>query len=89
MVFMKGTPEQPRCGFSQQTVELLKSIHADFSSFDVLNDEEVRQGLKEYSNWPTYPQIYLDGELLGGLDVLREELADEKFAEKLPKIAAQ
>uniref|UniRef100_A0A9J2PSC1 Glutaredoxin domain-containing protein n=1 Tax=Ascaris lumbricoides TaxID=6252 RepID=A0A9J2PSC1_ASCLU len=88
VIFMKGTPEQPRCGFSRQAVELLRSIHADFSSFDILNDEEVRQGLKEYSNWPTYPQIYLDGELLGGLDVLREELADEKFADKLPKITA-
>lgn len=57
----------------------------DFWTFDILNDEKVRQGLKEYSDWPTYPQLYLDGELLGGLDVIREELNDPTFVDKLPK----
>ncbi|KAK0410653.1 hypothetical protein QR680_005256 [Steinernema hermaphroditum] len=86
-LFMKGNPEQPRCGFSRQTIELLKNVNADFSSFDILSDEEVRQGLKAYSNWPTYPQLYLDGELLGGLDVIREELQDPEFVARLPKLS--
>jgi glutaredoxin-related protein len=59
----------------------------DFWTFDILCDEEVRQGLKEYSDWPTYPQLYLDGELLGGLDVIREEMKDSIFVSKLPKTA--
>ncbi|PIO56924.1 glutaredoxin, partial [Teladorsagia circumcincta] len=71
--------------FSKQTVALLNEIGAKFGSFDILSDEEVRQGLKTYSNWPTYPQLYLDGELIGGLDVIREELKDADFVAKLPK----
>jgi glutaredoxin-related protein len=59
----------------------------DFWTFDILCDEEVRQGLKDYSDWPTYPQLYLDGELLGGLDVIREEMKDSIFVSKLPKTA--
>uniref|UniRef100_A0A0N4YM99 Glutaredoxin-3 n=1 Tax=Nippostrongylus brasiliensis TaxID=27835 RepID=A0A0N4YM99_NIPBR len=85
MLFMKGSPENPKCGFSKQTVGLLNDIGADFGSFDILSDEEVRQGLKEYSNWPTYPQLYFDGELIGGLDVIREEFQDSEFVAKLPK----
>lgn len=72
MLFMKGTPDAPRCGFSRQMVELLRSVGAKFSSFDILTDESVRQGLKEYSNWPTYPQLYVKGKLIGGLDIARE-----------------
>jgi len=67
MLFMKGDPAAPKCGFSRQTVELLQSLNVEFGSFDILSDEEIRQGLKTYSNWPTYPQLYLNGELLGGL----------------------
>ncbi|KAK5978535.1 hypothetical protein GCK32_011238 [Trichostrongylus colubriformis] len=85
MLFMKGSPDNPKCGFSKQTVALLNEIGAKFGSFDILSDEEVRQGLKTYSNWPTYPQLYLDGELIGGLDVIREELQDADFVAKLPK----
>ncbi|XGW04598.1 hypothetical protein V3C99_015634 [Haemonchus contortus] len=85
MLFMKGSPDNPKCGFSRQTVALLNEIGAKFGSFDILSDEEVRQGLKTYSNWPTYPQLYLDGELIGGLDVIREELKDADFVAKLPK----
>ena len=58
-------------GFSRQIIELLNGLGTDYDTFDILEDEEVRQGLKEYSNWPTYPQLYLDGELIGGLDVVR------------------
>lgn len=72
VLFMKGSPQEPRCGFSRQIVELLNSHGADYSHFDILTDNEVRQGLKVYSNWPTYPQLYVDGELVGGLDIVKE-----------------
>ncbi|VDK77957.1 unnamed protein product [Litomosoides sigmodontis] len=86
MLFMKGTPDNPKCGFSSQIVNLLRGVHADFSSFDVLEDDEVRQGLKDYSHWPTFPQVYLNGELIGGLDILKEELNNPNFCNKLPKL---
>jgi Grx4 family monothiol glutaredoxin len=85
---MKGTPEMPRCGFSRQIVQMFNELHVEFWSFDILSDEDVRQGLKTYSDWPTYPQVYLDGELLGGLDVIREEIKDPEFINKLPKVKA-
>ncbi|VDM61414.1 unnamed protein product, partial [Angiostrongylus costaricensis] len=85
MLFMKGSPNNPKCGFSRQIVGLLNDLSASYGSFDILQDEEVRQGLKTYSNWPTFPQLYLDGELIGGLDVFREELQDSEFVAKLPK----
>jgi len=72
MLLMKGNPEEPKCGFSRKIVELLNSNGVKFGSFDILGDESVRQGLKTYSNWPTYPQVYKDGALLGGLDILKE-----------------
>jgi len=77
MMFLKGTPDAPRCGFSRKAVELLRKHDVPFGSFDILTDEEVRQGLKTYSDWPTYPQIYVRGELVGGLDLL-EEMAQEE-----------
>uniref|UniRef100_A0A915LWV8 Thioredoxin domain-containing protein n=1 Tax=Meloidogyne javanica TaxID=6303 RepID=A0A915LWV8_MELJA len=85
-LFMKGSPTEPKCGFSQQIVKLLKAHNVQFWTFDILLDEQVRQGLKVYSDWPTYPQLYLDGELLGGIDVVREEMKDPAFVEKLPKL---
>ncbi|CCD68479.1 Glutaredoxin 3 [Caenorhabditis elegans] len=86
MVFMKGDPSAPRCGFSRTIVELLNSHKIKFGSFDIFSDEAVRQGLKEYSNWPTYPQLYFDGELIGGLDVVKEEFSDPQFIKQLPKV---
>lgn len=84
VIFIKGTPQAPRCGFTKQLMELFK-VHNinDFEYFDILTDESIRQsndtilclGLKEYSNWPTYPQIYKNGELVGGLDIVKELLA--------------
>ncbi|NXO64574.1 GLRX3 protein, partial [Phainopepla nitens] len=73
MLFMKGSPKEPRCGerFSKQIVEILTRHGVAFSSFDVFSDEEVRQGLKTFSQWPTYPQLYVAGELLGGLDIIK------------------
>lgn len=74
MVFMKGDRQAPRCGFSKQLVALLNSIDCEYDSFDILSDEEVRQGLKTFSNWPTYPQVYHKGELVGGLDIIKVSL---------------
>jgi Grx4 family monothiol glutaredoxin len=76
MIFMKGTPDQPRCGFSRQVIEIFSKEQIPIATFDILTDEEVRQGLKVYSNWPTYPQIYVRGELIGGLDIVKEMLED-------------
>jgi len=74
MVFMKGNPEAPRCGFSRQMCDILSSYKSSvkYSSFDILQDQEVREGLKKYSDWPTYPQVYVNGDLIGGLDIIRE-----------------
>jgi len=75
MIFMKGAPEQPRCRFSKAMMELFKEVDPEgiqFSSFSILDDEDVRQGIKEYSNWPSFPQLYIEGELIGGLDVMKE-----------------
>ncbi|KAK9092532.1 hypothetical protein Syun_027443 [Stephania yunnanensis] len=72
MLFMKGTPDAPRCGFSSKVVNALREEGVDFGSFDILSDEEVRQGLKTFSNWPTFPQLYHDGELIGGCDIVLE-----------------
>lgn len=77
MLFMKGTPSSPRCGFSRQAVEMLTSSNVSFGTFDILQDEEVRQGLKTYSDWPTYPQLYVRGELVGGLDIMKEMMEEE------------
>ncbi|XP_010538546.1 PREDICTED: monothiol glutaredoxin-S17-like [Tarenaya hassleriana] len=70
MLFMKGSPEEPRCGFSRKVVDILKEEKVQFGSFDILSDNEVREGLKKFSNWPTYPQLYCKGELLGGSDIV-------------------
>mmetsp|Transcript_23111 Transcript_23111/g.72119 ORF Transcript_23111/g.72119 Transcript_23111/m.72119 type:complete len:333 (-) Transcript_23111:54-1052(-) len=72
LLFMKGSPDAPRCGFSSKVSAALKETGVEFSHFDILGDNDIRQGLKEYSNWPTYPQLYVKGELLGGCDVVLE-----------------
>lgn len=72
MLFMKGSPTSPKCGFSRQVVEILKTNNILFSSFDILTDEDVRSNLKIYSDWPTYPQLYVKGTLIGGLDIIKE-----------------
>ncbi|XP_017295579.1 glutaredoxin 3 [Kryptolebias marmoratus] len=85
MLFMKGSPQEPRCGFSRQIVALLKEHNIQFSSFDILSDEEVRQGLKTFSKWPTYPQLYVNGELVGGLDIVKELAASGELENTCPK----
>lgn len=80
MLFMKGTPSSPQCGFSRQLVGLLRENSVKYGFFNILADDEVRQGLKEFADWPTYPQLWMDGELVGGLDIIKEELGnDENF----------
>jgi monothiol glutaredoxin len=72
MVFMKGNKLMPQCGFSNNVVQILNTLGVPFETCDILADQEVRQGVKEYSNWPTIPQVYLNGEFLGGSDILIE-----------------
>ncbi|CAF3454684.1 unnamed protein product [Rotaria sp. Silwood2] len=73
MLFIKGTPETPRCGFTKELIDLLSKANiTDYKTFDILQDENVRQKLKEYSSWQTYPQIYVNGRLIGGLDILKQ-----------------
>eukprot|EP00904_Undaria_pinnatifida_P001553 jgi/Undpi1/11399/HiC_scaffold_30.g13696.m1 len=83
IVFMKGSPDAPRCGFSRTLVGLLRDEAIEFASFDILEDQDVRQTLKELSNWPTYPQLYVKGELVGGLDILKEMKNDGPLAPQL------
>ena len=83
MVFMKGTKLMPQCGFSNNVVQILNSLGMNFETFDVLSDIEVRQAIKEYSNWPTIPQVYLKGEFLGGSDILVEMYNSGELREKL------
>ena len=83
MLFMKGDPNAPRCGFSRQIVELLTQEQIAFGTFDILTDENVRQGLKSYSDWPTYPQLYVNGELMGGLDIVKEMANEGDLAKQL------
>ena len=72
LLLFAGVPSEPKCKFSRQAIEILKSHNIPFSSFNILSDDTVRQGLKTYSNWPTFPQFYVDGSLLGGLDIVKE-----------------
>jgi Grx4 family monothiol glutaredoxin len=81
MLFMKGLPSAPKCGFSRQIVELLEQHGAEFDAFNILDDDEVRQGLKTFSDWPTFPQLYVDGDLIGGLDIVREMVESGDFAD--------
>jgi monothiol glutaredoxin len=72
MVFMKGTKLMPQCGFSNNVVQILNTLGVPFETVDILADQEIRQGIKEYSNWPTIPQVYIDGQFVGGSDILIE-----------------
>ena len=73
VLYMKGTPQFPQCGFSATAIEILRRCGVnDFASFNVLQDADLRQGIKEFSNWPTIPQLYVNGEFVGGCDIVRE-----------------
>ncbi len=82
-VFMKGSKLMPQCGFSNNVVQILHSLGVPFETFDVLSDMEIRQGIKDYSNWPTIPQVYLGGEFIGGSDILIEMYNSGELREKL------
>ncbi len=72
VLYMKGTPQFPQCGFSGRAVQLLQACGAEFASVDVLADPEIREGIKQYSNWPTIPQLYINGQFVGGSDIMME-----------------
>ena len=72
MVFMKGTKLMPQCGFSNNVVQIINTLGVPFETVDILADNDIRQGIKEYSNWPTIPQVYINGEFVGGSDILIE-----------------
>lgn len=72
LVFMKGSKLMPQCGFSNNVVQILNTLGVSYETIDVLADSDIRQGIKEYSNWPTIPQVYIDGEFVGGSDILIE-----------------
>jgi len=71
-LYMKGNPDFPQCGFSGQVVNMLKEYDVEYGSFNVLEDDEIREGIKEYAKWPTIPQLYVDGQFVGGCDILTE-----------------
>jgi monothiol glutaredoxin len=87
VVFMKGTPDAPQCGFSAQVVSILGRLVPTYGSFDVLSDREIREGIKEFSNWPTIPQLYVDGEFIGGCDIITDLHESGELAALLGKPA--
>lgn len=84
MLFIKGTPAAPRCGFTRKLLQLMSDLKVTFGSFDILSDDSVRSGLKEYSDWLTYPQVYISGEFVGGLDVVTELAASGELIKLIP-----
>ena len=83
VLFMKGEPEAPRCGFSRRMVNLLAEQEVSYSHFDILSDDSVRQGLKTLNNWPTFPQLIINGDFVGGLDIVQEMIENGEFKEML------
>lgn len=79
VLFMKGTPVFPQCGFSAAVVQILSHLGVKFKGIDVLKDPEIRQGIKEFSNWPTIPQLYVKGEFVGGADIIREMFENDEL----------
>lgn len=87
-LFMKGNPAAPQCGFSAQVIQILNRLVPSYGSYDVLQDPEVREGIKEFSDWPTIPQLYVRGEFMGGCDIIREMYASGELREALGLPAA-
>jgi monothiol glutaredoxin len=85
VLFMKGTAQFPQCGFSARAVAILQHLDVPFASVDVLSDPEIRQGIKEYGNWPTIPQLYINKELVGGSDIMMEMFENGELAQLLQK----
>ncbi|MDR3411669.1 MAG: Grx4 family monothiol glutaredoxin [Formivibrio sp.] len=83
VLFMKGTPTFPQCGFSSGAVQILKNCGVEFAAINVLADDDIRQGIKEYANWPTIPQLYIQGEFIGGSDIMKEMYASGELQKLL------
>lgn len=83
MLFMKGTPDMPQCGFSANVVKILKGVGVSFNTFNILSDMDIRDGIKQYSNWPTYPQLYVKGQLVGGNDIISEMMSNGELEQAL------
>lgn len=88
VLFMKGTPDFPQCGFSAQTVAALRAVGADFRHVNIFEDPELREALKRFSNWPTYPQLYVKGELVGGCDIALEMLRNGELKKLVSEAGA-
>ena len=88
LLYMKGTPDFPQCGFSGQAVAALNAIGKPYAFVNIFEDEEIRQGLKEYSNWPTFPQLYVKGELIGGSDIVVEMFRSGELKQVLEEAGA-
>lgn len=88
VLFVKGTKTFPQCGFSSAVIEIFKSIGAPFECVNILADQDLRQGLKEYSSWPTFPQVYVGGEFVGGCDIVREMHEKGELAPIVQKVVA-
>jgi len=85
LLFMKGNPTFPQCGFSSVACQALRALDVSFETFDVLQDPEIREGIKVFSNWPTIPQLYIHGEFIGGADIIRELYESGELAEAISK----
>lgn len=83
MLFMKGTPDMPQCGFSANVVKILNHYNVSFNTFNILSDMDIREGLKQFSNWPTYPQLYVKGQLVGGNDIITEMMNNGELEQVL------
>ena len=89
MLFMKGTKQFPACGFSNTVVQILKKESVPFETFNILADGDIRQGLKEYSSWPTYPQLYINGKFIGGCDIVTEMHRSGELGRELAAASAK
>ncbi len=88
VLFMKGTADFPMCGFSARVATILQQLDVDFKDVNVLEDEEIRQGIKDYTNWPTIPQLYVNGQFVGGCDIVVEMYQAGELPDVLPAAAA-
>ena len=88
VLYMKGTPSFPQCGFSNVAAEILKRLGVEYQSYDVLSDPGLREGIKQFSNWPTVPQLYVDGEFVGGCDIMRSMYESGELEKLVAKNAA-
>jgi len=83
MLFMKGTADMPQCGFSANVVKILNHVGVSFNTFNILSDMDIREGVKQYSSWPTYPQLYVQGQLIGGNDIITEMMNNGELEQAL------